>query len=183
MAAVHVFLDRDGTLLEDPGYLHRLEDYALLPGAIEGLRALAEAGCGLVIITNQSGIGRGYYAEADFQRLTDHLLDDLASHGIRIDATYFCPHRPDEGCSCRKPETGMLERAERELGARLSASWVIGDLPSDMELARRAGCRGIFVLTGHGAEHRAEIAPEVPVVADLRAAAEAIVGAQVQLRR
>jgi len=183
MAVSHVFLDRDGTLLEDPGYLNRVEDYVLLPGVIEGLRALSEAGYGLVIITNQSGIGRGYYGEADFRRLNDHLLSDLAAHGIRIDATYFCPHRPDEGCSCRKPETGMLEQAERELGVRLPASWVIGDHPSDIELARRAGCRAILVLTGHGAAHRAEVAPEVPVVADLRQAAQIILMDQVQLRR
>jgi histidinol-phosphate phosphatase family protein len=182
MSISTVFLDRDGTLLEDPGYLHRLEDYALLPGVIEGLQALAEAGCRLVIISNQSGIGRGYYAEADFRRLTDHLLADLASHGIRIEGTYFCPHRPDEGCHCRKPATGMLERAQSELGVELAASWVVGDMPSDVELARRAGCRSVFVLTGHGAERRGDIPPDVPVAADLREAAEIILASQVQLR-
>lgn len=140
-----VFLDRDGTLLADPGYLHRIEDYALLPGVIEGLRTLREAGFGLAIVTNQSGIGRGYFAQAAFEALQAHLLADLERGGVRIDASYFCPHLPDAGCACRKPATGMLLRAEAELDADLAQSWVIGNAPSDVELARRAGCRAIRV--------------------------------------
>lgn len=140
-----VFLDRDGTLLEDPGYLHRTEDYRLLPGVVEGLQALQAAGFGLAIVTNQSGIGRGYYTLDDFETLQAHLVDDLERQGVRIEASYFCPHRPDEGCACRKPATGLLERAERELGADLSRSWVIGDAASDVELARRAGCAAVLV--------------------------------------
>lgn len=140
-----VFLDRDGTLLEDPGYVHRTEDYRLLPGVVEGLKALQAAGFGLAIVTNQSGIGRGYFTLGDFETLQAHLVDDLARRGVRIEASYFCPHRPDDGCACRKPATGLLERAERELGADLSRSWVIGDAATDVELARRAGCGAVRV--------------------------------------
>ncbi len=140
-----VFLDRDGTLLADPGYLHRLEDYELLAGVVEGLRALQGAGFGLAIVTNQSGIGRGYFTREQFDALQAHLIADLGQHGVRVDGSYCCPHLPDAGCDCRKPATGMLRRAETELGADLANSWVIGDAASDIELARRAGCRAVKI--------------------------------------
>jgi histidinol-phosphate phosphatase family protein len=140
-----VFLDRDGTLVRDRGYLHRIGDYALLPGVVEGLTRLQEAGFGLAIVTNQSGIGRGLFRESDFQAFQQHLLEDLRRSGIRIESTYFCPHGPDDGCACRKPATGMLERAARELDAALAQSWVIGDSARDGELAARAGCRAVLL--------------------------------------
>jgi histidinol-phosphate phosphatase family protein len=141
-----VFLDRDGTLVEDPGYVHRLEDFRLLPGTAKALLRLREAGFRLVIVTNQSGIGRGLFREADFQRFQQRLLDELAAAGVTIEATYFCPHAPDAGCDCRKPAAGLLERARRELGADLAHSWVIGDAARDVEMARRAGCAGAVRL-------------------------------------
>lgn len=137
-----VFLDRDGTLVRDSGYPHRPEDYELLPGVVEALRRLGAAGFRLAIVTNQSGIHRGYFDEAAFHRFQRLLLDDLAAGGVRIEATYWCPHRPDEHCRCRKPEPALLERAARELDADLPASWVIGDSERDVDLAKRAGCRG-----------------------------------------
>jgi D-glycero-D-manno-heptose 1,7-bisphosphate phosphatase len=140
-----VFLDRDGTLVRDPGYLHRIGDYALLPGVIEGLKRLQEAGFGLAIVTNQSGIGRGIFSESTFLAFQEHLLGDLARAGIRIESTYFCPHLPEQGCACRKPSPGMLERAARELDASLPQSWVIGDSERDGELAARAGCRAVLL--------------------------------------
>jgi D-glycero-D-manno-heptose 1,7-bisphosphate phosphatase len=163
-----VFLDRDGTLIHDPGYVHRVEDYRLLDGVAEGLRALRAAGFGLAIVTNQSGIGRGYFGEAAFQALQRHLLDDLERQGVAIDASYHCPHAPGDACTCRKPAVGLLERAQRELGAELAASWVIGDAPSDMELAERAGCRAVWV----GAPGRAPTG--VPESAGVREAAALI---------
>ncbi len=172
-----VFLDRDGTLVEDRGYTHRVEDYRLLPGVVEGLRRLAAGGYRLAIVTNQSGIGRGYFGVEEFERFQRRLLDDLARHGVAIERTYFCPHRPDEGCTCRKPGDGLLSRAREELGADLGASWVIGDTALEVELARRAGCRGaVLVLTGKGAEASRSVAKEIPRASDLVAAAEAIMG-------
>ncbi len=141
-----VFLDRDGTLVRDRGYVHRLEDYELLPGVVSGLRKLARAGFRLVVVTNQSGIGRGYFSAGDFARFQTQLTADLVGQGVRVERTYHCPHRPDEGCGCRKPAPALLERAQRELGADLGASWVIGDSESDVELAKRAGCRGAVLL-------------------------------------
>ena len=139
------FLDRDRTLVRDEGYTWRVEDYEPLPGAHEGVRLLADSGFGLAIVTNQSGIGRGYFSEADFARFQAHLTDDFARHGARIEATYHCPHLPDAGCSCRKPGTGMIERALRELDVDLERSWVIGDSAADVGLALAAGCRAVRV--------------------------------------
>ncbi len=141
-----IFLDRDGTLVRDPGYVHRLEDYELLAGVVDGLRKLTRAGYRLAIVTNQSGIGRGYYDVGAFERFQSHLVGDLASAGLRVEQSYHCPHRPDEGCVCRKPAPGLLERARDELGADLPRSWVIGDAEADVELAVRAGCRGAVLL-------------------------------------
>jgi len=174
VSARYVFVDRDGTLVADRGYVHRIEDYRLLPGAAAGLLRLQEAGFAIAIVTNQSGIGRGHYSEADFQRFQDHLVADLAAQGVAIAASYHCPHRPDEGCACRKPGTALLERARDELGADLSASWVIGDQPSDLELARRAGCRAVYVQSGQGSERRAEPPGEIASASDLVAAAELV---------
>jgi D-glycero-D-manno-heptose 1,7-bisphosphate phosphatase len=169
-----VFVDRDGTVIEDRGFVHRVEDYAPLPGAAEALRRLQEAGFGLAIVTNQSGIGRGCFSEAEFQKFQSHLLEDLATQGVHIEATFHCPHRPDQGCDCRKPGTALLRRAEQELGARLEQSFVVGDKPEDVEMALRAGCQPIYVLTGYGARRRAELAPDVPVATDLPEAASQI---------
>lgn len=145
-----VFLDRDGTLVHDVGYLHRLEDYRLLPGVREGLRALARAGFRFAIVTNQSGIGRGYYDVAAFDAFQARLVADLAACGIRIEASFFCPHLPDAGCTCRKPAPGLLHEAARTLDADLARSWVIGDRASDAELALRAGCVGAVLVAENG---------------------------------
>jgi histidinol-phosphate phosphatase family protein len=141
----YVLLDRDGTLVVDPGYVHRVDDFALLPGVVEGLRALTRAGFRLAIVTNQSGIGRGRFTEADFARFQRRLLAELAAHGLEIDGTFHCPHAPDVGCVCRKPATGLIERARGELDIDLSRSWIVGDSDVDMELAARAGCRAVRV--------------------------------------
>jgi histidinol-phosphate phosphatase family protein len=171
-----VFLDRDGTLVADRGYTHRVEDYALLPGVPEGLRRLAGAGFALAVVTNQSGIGRGYYSEADFQAFQRHLAADLARRGVVLETSFFCPHLPDAGCGCRKPAPGMLERARRELGADLARSWVIGDHRTDVELAARAGCAGaVLVLTGHGAVESAALPASALRAPDLPGAAELVV--------
>jgi len=164
-----VFLDRDGTLVRDHGYTHKLANYALLPRVRAGLLRMTQAGFGLAVVTNQSGIGRGYYTEADFQAFQAHLCADLQRSGIRIEATFFCPHLPEAGCPCRKPAPGLLWRARAELGADLAASWVVGDQASDLELARRAGCRGAVWIGVDAA--RSGASEGVYGVADLEEAA------------
>lgn len=114
-----VFLDRDGVLVRDVGYGHRLDDYELLPGVIESLQLLRTAGFRFAIVTNQSGIARGIFSEQDFRRFHDRLLADLAAGGIRIDATYMCPHLPDAGCECRKPNPAPLFHARDRFGIDL----------------------------------------------------------------
>jgi len=138
----YVLLDRDGTLIRNVGYPHRLEDYELLSGVGKALRRLADAGYRFAIVTNQSGIGRGYFAFSDYERFHARLLADLAAAGVVIDATFVCPHTPDAGCECRKPAPGLLWRARDELGADLATSWLVGDAESDIEAAWRAGCGG-----------------------------------------
>lgn len=151
-----MFLDRDGTLVRDPGYVHRVEDYALLPEVAPALRRLAAAGFRLAIVTNQSGIGRGYYRESDFQAFQAHLLRDLAAGGIEIAASFHCPHAPEAGCPCRKPAPGLLWQARDELDADLRASWLIGDGEPDVGAARAAGLRGVVRLTPRGRAARGE---------------------------
>lgn len=143
-----VFLDRDGTLVRDPGYVHRIGDYELLPGIVDGLRGLQTAGWKLAIVTNQSGIGRGLFGEQDFQAFQTQLIGDLAARGVTIEGTFHCPHAPNDGCSCRKPAPGLLERAHAELDAELSESWMIGDSARDAEAAAAAGLRGAIWIGG-----------------------------------
>jgi D-glycero-D-manno-heptose 1,7-bisphosphate phosphatase len=155
-----VFLDRDGTLIEDVGYLHRLDQMALFPWTIESVRALNRAGLPVVVITNQSGIARGMFDEAFVEETHRHLSARLAAGGARIDAYYYCPHHPagkveayTRQCDCRKPARGMVDRAARDLGLDPSRSFVVGDTWLDVGVARAVGARGILVRTGGGAFH------------------------------
>jgi D-glycero-D-manno-heptose 1,7-bisphosphate phosphatase len=171
-----VFLDRDGTLVRDLGYTHRVEDYELLPGVVEGLRRLLDAGYRLAVITNQSGIGRGYYSAEQYAAFQAHLVADLAGRGIPIEASYCCPHRPEAECDCRKPRTALLERARDELGADLARSWVIGDSACDVELAERGGCRGAVLILAGGAEPTPGTAPAARSARGIEEAAEIVLG-------
>ena len=150
-----IFLDRDGTLNDDPGYVHKIEHFKLLPGVVGGLKLLKDFK--LVIITNQSGIGRGHYTEGDFHKFNNHLVGELGKKGIKIEETYFCPHHPDEKCDCRKPSTKFLEEAASKYDIDLSKSWVVGDHPHDIKMGVVAGCKTIYMLTGHGGKHRNEL--------------------------
>ena len=150
-----VFLDRDGTLLNERGYLGDPDDIEFYPCAVPGLRRLQSAGFRLVVVSNQSGIGRGYFTRRDLIRVTTRFLALLRRRGIRIDGSYFCPHLPDAGCRCRKPAPGMARRAARELNLDLKRSYVIGDQARDIELASNIGARGVLVLTGAGRRYRA----------------------------
>lgn len=151
------FIDRDGVLNEERAFVHRIEDFVFLPGAIEALRALQAAGYLLVIITNQSGIARGLYPEAQYLALTAHISERLLAAGVRLDAVEHCPHLPDApleryriDCDCRKPKPGMLQRAAAALDIDLAASFLAGDRLSDLEAGRAAGVpRCYLVRTGN----------------------------------
>lgn len=141
------FLDRDGVINIDHAYVHKIEEFDWVPGVLEAARALSEAGYLLVVVTNQSGIGRGYYDEAAFTRLTDWMKARFAEAGAPVAGVYFCPHHPEKAnppcrmdCDCRKPRPGMLLKAAEDLGIDLSTSIMFGDKPGDMTAGRAAGC-------------------------------------------
>jgi D-glycero-D-manno-heptose 1,7-bisphosphate phosphatase len=141
-----LFIDRDGVINRDDGYTFRIEDFHLLPGVVDLLRRFSDAGFAIVVITNQAGIARGYYSEAEFQALTKHMIGVLSRHGVEIGGVYHCPHHPEGtiptlaiACDCRKPAPGMLIRAAAEMHLDLGASWLIGDKQSDIEAGLRAG--------------------------------------------
>ncbi len=153
-----VFFDRDGTLNEEVEFVSGPEQLRLIEGAGLAVRAVNESGFLTFVVSNQSGIARGLFTEADLVPIHEKLRTELAASGARIDRIYYCPHHPTEGippyrvdCDCRKPRTGMLRRAEREMGADLSRSYVIGDRIVDVLAGRNAGAKGILVLTGYGA--------------------------------
>jgi D,D-heptose 1,7-bisphosphate phosphatase len=144
-----IFLDRDGTINVDKGYIHKIEDLEILPNVIEGLKKLYGFGYKLIIITNQSGIGRGYYTEENYFALRDEMHKRLKNQGVLIIAEYFCPHNPEDNCKCRKPKTGMLEQAAKDFNLDLKECWMIGDKSLDIAAGKNAGCRTIHILTGH----------------------------------
>jgi len=172
------FLDRDGTLLEDRDYAFALSDYAPLPGAYEAVATLRAAGFAPIVVTNQSGIGRGLFRASDYARFEAHFLADFAAHGAPLEACYHCPHAPEAGCACRKPGTELALRAAREHGLDVAASVVIGDKASDVEMARRLGCRAALVLTGQGRAEAVRVPPDTPRARDLLEAVERLVAAQ-----
>lgn len=143
-----VFLDRDGTLVHDRGYVHRQEDYALLPGVVPALRRLRGAGFGLVIVTNQSGLGRGLFGLPEYLAFARHLESDLARLGVPVLGSFHCPHVPEDGCACRKPAPGLFFRAREALGVDLSRCFAVGDAPRDVEAALRAGCAAAVQIVG-----------------------------------
>ncbi|RMH03792.1 MAG: HAD family hydrolase [Nitrospirae bacterium] len=144
---VTVFLDRDGTLNHDIGYLTSPEELILFDGVLEAIARLKESGSRLVLVTNQSAIGRGQMNLADLERIHRHLADMLLTKGIRFDGIFFCPHHPDAGCYCRKPNPGLIEQAVSRLGVDVRRSYVVGDKCIDMELAQNVGAIGVLVTT------------------------------------
>lgn len=153
-----VFLDRDGTIIENRGYLGDPDGVALLPGATDGLRRLADAGYLLVVVSNQSGVARGHFDEAALSRVHARLEAELDRHGASLDGCYYCPYLDDDNATVetyrkdsdlRKPKPGMLLQAAAELGIDLAQSWMIGDSLSDVEAGRRAGCRTVLIVNGH----------------------------------
>ncbi len=152
LVGVTVFLDRDGTLNPDSGYIGAPSGFELLPGVAEGLARLKRAGARLVVVTNQSGVARGKFTLKDLELVHAKLRTLLEAEGVALDAVYFCPHHPDDQCLCRKPGTAMVERAAADLGLDLSRAYVIGDQSRDIELAKRVGARSVLVTTGPGSQ-------------------------------
>ncbi|MDO5562781.1 MAG: HAD family hydrolase [Synergistaceae bacterium] len=149
-----VFLDRDGTIIELRDYLCNLDEISLLPRAAEGLRFLHDAGYLLIVVTNQSGVARGYFTEDFVKEANDRITELFAAQGAQLDAFYYCPHHPDYGdsvkCNCRKPKIGMITRAAADFDIDLSRSWLIGDNISDIKTAVNAGIPSVLVTTGYG---------------------------------
>ncbi|MGA2031202.1 MAG: HAD family hydrolase [Thermoguttaceae bacterium] len=170
-----VALDRDGTIIVERNYLSSPEQVELLPGVGAGLRALRELGLGLLIVTNQSAVGRGYFDLARLEEIHARLRELLAAEGVTIDAIYCCPHTPENGCACRKPLPGLLERAACELGFAATECFVIGDKPCDVDLGRAFGATTLLVRTGYGAEHEGEGKVSADYVVDDLAAAAGII--------
>ena len=167
-----IFFDRDGVIVEDIGYAHKIEDFKLLPNVIGGLRLLKNYK--LVIITNQSGIGKGYYTLKNFNKFNSHLIKELEKNKIKIQKTYYCPHKPEDNCECRKPKIKFLKEAEKEFDIDLDKSFVIGDKKSDFKMGKNAGCRTIHVLTGYGLKYKHQVKPDY-IAKDLFAAAQWII--------
>jgi D-glycero-D-manno-heptose 1,7-bisphosphate phosphatase len=170
-----VLLDRDGTLIVEKHYLSDPEQVELIEGAADGLRRLAARGLGLVVVSNQSGIGRGFFDTTRLAEIHERLLRELRAEGVALDGIFVCPHHPDERCACRKPRTGLALRAAAELGFDPARAFVVGDMASDVALGRALGATTLLVRTGHGAAtlERGEARPD-HVVADLREAAHRI---------
>jgi D-glycero-D-manno-heptose 1,7-bisphosphate phosphatase len=159
-----VFLDRDGTINVEKEYLYKVEDFEFIPGAPEAIKSLKDAGFLVIVVSNQSGIGRGYFDEQAVEALHRHIQEELAGHGTSIDAFYFCPHHPEKGvgdykivCDCRKGEPGMLLQAANDHDIDLHRSFMIGDKLADVEAGERAGCQSILVMTGYGQSVSSEL--------------------------
>jgi len=145
-----VFLDRDGTIAEEVGYLNHINRFHMFPFAAQAIRRLNQAKLPVIVITNQSGVGRGYFPESLVGAVHELMTTQLAKGGAHIDALYYCPHKGDDACACRKPKPGMLERAAREHSLDLRRSFIVGDRYGDIELARSIKARAIMVRTGYG---------------------------------
>lgn len=152
-----VFIDRDGTISEEVGYVNHPSRFRVFPYSSEAIRILNDAGWLAIVITNQAGVARGYFSEDVIHKIHDQLTRDLQNESAKLDAIYYCAHHPSVGeppyrldCDCRKPKTGLIQQAAKDFDIDMAASWMAGDRYSDVELARNAGLRSAFVLSGYG---------------------------------
>jgi D-glycero-D-manno-heptose 1,7-bisphosphate phosphatase len=152
LARPAVFLDRDGTISEDVGYLNDVSQFRMFPFAAAAIRRLNDAKLPVIVVTNQSGVGRGMFAESMVHIVHEEMTQQLAAAGAHLTAIYYCPHTSDDDCECRKPKPGMIRQAAREHRVDLGRSFVVGDRYGDVELAQANGGRGVLVRTGYGAE-------------------------------
>lgn len=145
MVSQAVFLDRDGTIAEDVGYCCSPDDFKLFPGTVKAIRMLNKNDFKVILITNQSGIGRGYFTEETLTRIHDKMMEDFARLKVHVDDIYYCPHHPDDNCDCRKPKPKLVLQAAREHDIDLKRSFVIGDQMKDVELGKAVGCKTILI--------------------------------------
>ncbi|MCU0641276.1 MAG: D-glycero-beta-D-manno-heptose 1,7-bisphosphate 7-phosphatase [Candidatus Margulisbacteria bacterium] len=175
-----VFVDRDGTIIEDTGYISSPQEVRFIPGSIAALKRLNQAGFKVIVITNQSGVARGYFSENMLQSVDKAIHRQVLNGGAHIDAFYYCPHHPDHGvypyrqeCACRKPHPGMILKGAREHQVDLSHSFMIGDHRCDVAAGKNAGVKTVFVTTGHGSQEQNKLpAPPDRIVPDLAAAVD-----------
>ena len=144
------FLDRDGTICEEMGYVNHVDRLQIFPFAAAAIRQLNDARVPVIVVTNQSGVARDIFPESLVHQVHKKMISELSAGGARVDTIYFCPHKTEDACECRKPNPGLLERAAREHALDLSTSWVVGDRYADLEMGHAAGSRGILVMTGYG---------------------------------
>jgi D-glycero-D-manno-heptose 1,7-bisphosphate phosphatase len=187
-----VFIDRDGTLSEEVGYINHVSRFRLFPYASSAIKHLNENGWLAIVITNQAGVARGYFSEDTIHAVHNAMTSELKSNGAQLDAIYYCAHHPSVGeppyrldCDCRKPKPGLISRAVKDFGINLEESWMVGDRYSDVELARNAGINSMFVMSGYGRgewEHQRPNWTEQPdlVAEDLLEAVRFIVSGSVE---
>lgn len=176
-----IFLDRDGVINHDSGYVYKVDDFEFIDGAIEAMQQLKKAGWLLVVITNQAGIARGYFTEQDFMSLTEWMDWSLADRGVDLDGIYFCPHHKDYGnetykqdCACRKPKPGMILDATAELNIDLTQSWIVGDKGSDLQAGENAGIPNRIFVKGNYPIDQQQSQLATVIVSSLQEAAEHI---------
>lgn len=171
-----VILDRDGTINEDTGYISSPEGLRLIEGAAAAIKSLNREGVPVIVISNQSGVGRGFFNSLDVRRVNESLKGLLISQGANVEAFYFCPHHPEDGCNCRKPRPGLIQRAAAEHSIDLKTSYVVGDKSTDIGLAKNAGAKGVLVLTGQGREESLKLKAAPHLIAkDLKEAVRWII--------
>lgn len=162
----YVLLDRDGTLITERNYLSDPDQVELIPGTAEGLRQLSQLGLGLVVLTNQSGIARGYFDQIRLAEIHKRMCDMLAVDGVHLDGIYVCPHLPEDDCGCRKPRPGLVATAAAELGFDPATSFMVGDKPCDIELGRQIGASTFLVRTGYGTKYESAPTTQADYVVD-----------------
>ena len=166
-----VFLDRDGTLIEDRGHLARPEDVVFFADTVTALKRLQEKFL-LFVVTNQSGIAKGVIRKEDAESVNRHMREELGRQGVKISAIYVCPHQRSDGCECIKPNPHFLQKAADEYGLNLRSSFTVGDHPHDVSLGQAVGAKGVYVCTGHGLKHLAELPRGQAVVPGIEQAAD-----------
>jgi D-glycero-D-manno-heptose 1,7-bisphosphate phosphatase len=169
-----VFFDRDGTICVDVGYLKDPNEVELLKRSADAIRLLNERKIPIVVVTNQSGVSRGYFPEETIHKANKRLEELLAKENVYVDAIYYCPHHPDGGCHCRKPEPGMVEEGAKKLNINVKKSFVVGDKATDVELGQNVGAKTILLLTGYGEEEKGKSKPDY-IVNDLYDAVQIII--------